>query len=205
MPPAQAHFSDERTPLLSPPPHLPRPAVSPPPPRQRRSRPRPHQHHEPRPLPPRSEALSIPALARAAAALQAGHLPSTTQLLALADLLLESPFLNDAATGTVWEPTYGEGRLGTGGLSREGERVRLAVRECVESARELVEGRNPVVVERGEGGEERVLVGVTGEGELGDGWQEFWWRYRASKVDFGASAGHCPSPSPPLLRSKTGT
>ncbi|GAA5839827.1 hypothetical protein JCM9279_005179 [Rhodotorula babjevae] len=203
MPTPPADLSDERTPLLPPPPHLPRPVVSPPPPRRTRSRTRPHQHHEPRPLPPRSEALSIPALACAAAALQAGHLPSTTQLLALADLLLESPFLDNTATGTVWEPTYGEGRLGTGGLSREGERVRLAVRECVESARELVEGRNPVVVERGEGGKEQVMVGVTGEGELGDGWQEFWWRYRASEVDVELPAPHLPVPDRSSLQQAT--
>ncbi|KPV73010.1 uncharacterized protein RHOBADRAFT_55253 [Rhodotorula graminis WP1] len=203
MPPAPLSLSDERTPLLPPPPHVPAPAVAPPPPRRPRSHRRPHQHHEPRPRPPRSEALSIPALARAAAALKAGHLPSTTQLLALADLLLESPFLDDAATGTVWEPTYGEGRLGTGGLSREGERVRLAVRECVESARELVEGRNPVVVERGEGDEECVSVGVTGEGELGDGWQEFWWRYRATKVDVELPEPHLPVPDRSTLQQST--
>ncbi|GAA5894644.1 hypothetical protein JCM8208_006036 [Rhodotorula glutinis] len=203
MPVAPSDLSGERTPLLPRPPHLPKPVVSPPPPRRTRTRPRPHQHHEPRPLPSRSEALSIPSLARAAAALQAGHLPSTSQLLALADLLLESPFLDNATTGTMWEPTYGEGRLGTGGLSREGERVRLAVRECVESARELVEGRNPVVVERGEGDEERMAVGVTGEGELGDGWQEFWWRYRASKVDVELPAPHLPIPDRSSLQQAT--
>ncbi|BGP51995.1 hypothetical protein JCM10450v2_007966 [Rhodotorula kratochvilovae] len=193
--------TDERTPLLPPraPPPLPPKPSSPPSLSPYAPSPdplaRPHAHFEPA-LPPRDHALAIPTLARAAAALQAGHLPSSAQLLALCDLLLASPLLDDDPKGTVWEPTYGEGRIGTGGLSREGERVRLAARECVWSVRELVEGRNPVLSEQ-----DGEMVGATDAGVPGDGWQEFLWRCRGSEVDIDLPSPHLPSASPSTLRA----
>ncbi|GAA5867980.1 hypothetical protein JCM8547_000772 [Rhodosporidiobolus lusitaniae] len=178
----------QRAPPLPPKPpsptgFLPVPADPPPEP--------PHIHILP---PSPGETLSLPAIAHFAAALKAGHLPSTEQLLALLDLVLEFPLLDDGDedNGTVWDPTYGEGRLGTGRLTREGERVRLAAREGVWSLRELLEGRNPVV-KREKGGSD--LVGETDQGEAGDGWQEFLWRCRNSQVDVHVPTAHVPNPS----------
>ncbi|GAA6051592.1 hypothetical protein JCM3770_003487 [Rhodotorula araucariae] len=192
---------DERTPLLPAhaPPPLPPQAFAP---HLDAQSPDPladaHAHSIPS-LPPRDHALSIPTLARAAAALRAGHLPSSVQVVALCDLVLHSPLLadedgdpHDRPSGTVWELPYGEGRVGTGALSRQGERVRLAATECVWSVRELVERRNPVV-SRDQGGE---WVGVEGAGHPGDGWQEFLWRCRGSKVDIALPFAHPPSTDP---------
>jgi hypothetical protein len=77
-------------------------------------------------------------------------------------------------------------------LTREGERVRLAAREGIWSARELLEGRNPVVKrdEKRGGGD---LVGETDEGVAGDGWQEFIHRTRESEVDIRALFLYVPT------------
>lgn len=165
---------DERTPLLPPhvPPPVPPKAASPPKLTPYASTPdpldRPHLHFEPS-RPPNDSVRLIASLARFAAALEAGHLTSSTQLIAFFDLVLASPLLEEDPQGTAWSPQYGEGRVGVGELSREGERVRLAARESVWSLRELVEGRNPVL-----------------ETVDGDGWQEFLWRCRGSEVDVSA-------------------
>ncbi|GJN94074.1 hypothetical protein Rhopal_007138-T1 [Rhodotorula paludigena] len=185
---------DERTPLLPPhvPPPVPPKAASPPNLTPYAPTPdpldRPHIHFEPS-RPPNDSVRLIACFARFAAALDAGHLPSSTQLIALFDLVLASPLLEEDPQGTVWSPQYGEGRLGVGELSREGERVRLAARESVWSLRELVEGRNPVL--KTVDGE---LVGETDTGETGDGWQEFLWRCKGSEVDVDLPSASLPKP-----------
>ncbi|GAA5833675.1 hypothetical protein JCM11251_003201 [Rhodosporidiobolus azoricus] len=193
-------MATERTPLLPPqtPPPLPPKPPSPiaffpgppsgPPPE------RPHIHLTP-PSPSLERHLSLRALARFAAAIAAGHLPSTEQLLSLCDIVLESPLLDEDETGTMWEPTYGEGRLGTGKLTREGERVRLAAREAIWAFRELVEGRNPVIKRERIPHNGAALVGETDEGEAGDGWQEFIHRCRENEVDIHLPSAHIPDPS----------
>ncbi|GAA5902489.1 hypothetical protein JCM6882_002766 [Rhodosporidiobolus microsporus] len=197
-------MADERTPLLPPqtPPPLPPKPPSPtaffpgpplgPPPE------RPHIHLTP-PTPLLERSLSLPALARFAAALSAGHLPSTEQLLVLCDLVLECPLLDDdeVGAGTVWDPPdYGEGRLGTGKLSREGERVRLAAREAVWAFRELVEGRNPVVKRESVEEDGVELVGETDVGQAGDGWQEFIHRCKENELDIHLPSADAPDPTP---------
>ncbi|GAA6017468.1 hypothetical protein JCM10207_008237 [Rhodosporidiobolus poonsookiae] len=178
---------DERTPLLAQPapPPLP-PKLSPPPSSSYFPVPpapleRPHIHISPPTPNPSSHPLSLPALARFAHALSQGYLPSSQQLLALGDLLLDSPLLEDD------EPVVGVGRL-----SREGERVRLAARETVWSLRELVEGRNPVVKREKLDGDGVELVGETDEGTAGDGWQEFIYRCRENQLDIDIHAPHLP-------------
>ncbi|GAA5982973.1 hypothetical protein JCM11641_006902 [Rhodosporidiobolus odoratus] len=181
-------MSDERTPLLPlhrsdhPPPLPLKPpsptGVFPVPPSPGPER--PHIHLEP---PHSSTALSLPALARVAAAIQAGHLPATSQLLALCDTTLQSSLLDDAD-----EP------LGVGRLSREGEQVRLATREAIWSFRELVEGRNPVVRTQ-KLDKDAELVGETDQGEAGNGWQEFIWRCKGSEVDFHGPSASLPHPT----------
>ncbi|GAA5879964.1 hypothetical protein JCM1840_006944 [Sporobolomyces johnsonii] len=172
--------ADERTPLLAPrtdpPPLLPKP-------RSPCTRPlaRDEHRHIQTHLPP-SAALSLPRLTRILAALKTGHLPSTVQLLQLCDYALSSPLLDEDPSGTIWTPRYGEGRVGTGRLSREGEKVRLAAREVVWSARELAEGRNPVVRLAGKGKAKEALAGEGGQ--AGDGWQEFIWSCKRSEIDF---------------------
>ncbi|BGP20490.1 hypothetical protein JCM10213_007647 [Rhodosporidiobolus nylandii] len=176
-------MADERTPLLSsPPPTPPKLPPKPPPPSFRpTAAPKHPPHIHLSPSAPPGQTLSLPALARAAAALKAGHLPSTAQLLSLFDSLLSSSLLSSSTDSGGSEP------IGVGRLTREGERVRLAAREAVWSVRELVEGRNPVL-KRSEGG----MEGETDEVRLGEGWQEFVWRCRRSEVDL-----HAPSTSPP--------
>lgn len=160
-----ASLADESTPLLA------SPASSP---RSRPPRPRPC----PRPAPPPQEArdtLTLPYLTRSLAAIRAGSLPSTLQLLTLFRALLDSSFLSD-----FHQVPY---LTNAATLSKEGEKVRSALREVVQNLEELVRARNPRV----EWDEEReVWVGQTGEEGTGDGWQEFVWACRKTRVDIGA-------------------
>lgn len=163
---------DERTPLLAT-------SVSPRPPRSTRPRPS---------APPRDtkrDTLTLPWLARSLAALRAGHLPSSQQLLALARTLLDSPFLSDAhADAHVTHAAT---------LSKEGEKVQTAVRRAVESLSELVRGRNPWVCWDEERDE---WIGRAGEVDgPGDGWQEFVSACRRTSVDIGALLSRVSGPS----------
>lgn len=85
--------------------------------------------------------LSIAHVARSVAALRAGKLPSSSQLAALLRAALRSPLLQ--IEHTVFSPTYGTGRIGTGQLTREGERVRQALAEVVGSLLRLVVEKDP--------------------------------------------------------------
>lgn len=75
------------------------------------------------------------------AAIRAGKLPTTSQLCHLIDTALASS-LFAAELGTILEPRYGTGRIGTGALSREGERVRQRMREMMQLVREMMRERN---------------------------------------------------------------
>ncbi|KAJ8291477.1 hypothetical protein OF846_005154 [Rhodotorula toruloides] len=170
-----ASLADERTPLLAP------PAPSP------RSRlPRPHQRQRPASRPQEArDALTLPYLTRSLAAIRSGSLPSTPQLLTLSQALLDSSFLSDfhQVPYLTNAPT----------LSKEGEKVRSALREVLESMEELVKRRNPRV----EWDEEReVWVGQTREEGTGDGWQEFVWACRRTRVDVDLPSTSIPTPSP---------
>lgn len=106
--------------------------------------------------------ISITQVAHALAALRAGALPSTSQLASLLRSFLRSPLLE--VEGTIFSPEYGHGRLGVGGLTREGEQVREAVRETVAAAL-------------------RILVQHNSD----DRWQEFVVAVRKSEVDISES------------------
>ncbi|GAA5982525.1 hypothetical protein JCM10908_006683 [Rhodotorula pacifica] len=134
---------------------------------------------------------------RALAALKAGHLPSSSQLLSLSRLALQSDALRAEPSGAVWQPTYGHGRLGVGKLTAKGERVRLALRRAIEKGAELVEQRNPSLKYRHV---ERVWVAKKEGGGDGDGWQEFVWAYRQSSIRIKP-----PLPSPPSTDPPTST
>ncbi|GAA5949504.1 hypothetical protein JCM21900_000242 [Sporobolomyces salmonicolor] len=172
--------ADERTPLL--PPTEPPPFITQPPSPCPRAPAKDHHPHIPTHLRP-GASISLPRLGRILAALKTGHLPSTVQLLQLCDYALASPLLDEDPSGMIWAPRYGEGRVGTGRLSKAGEKVRLAAREVVWSAREVIEGRNPSVRLTGEG--HAKAKALTGEGwKAGDGWQEFVWSCTRCEIDF---------------------
>lgn len=84
--------------------------------------------------------LSVHHLASSLAALRAGALPSSAQILTLLKAIENSSLLE--VEGSIFEPKYGHGRLGLGKLSREGEKVRLAVRQLVASIERIVRERN---------------------------------------------------------------
>jgi hypothetical protein len=90
--------------------------------------------------PPAKPTLSIPHITSALAALEAGALPSSDQLSRILKSFLHSPLLS--IDHTIFSPEYGTGRLGTGGLTREGERVRAALKEVVEALLRLVQEKN---------------------------------------------------------------
>ncbi|GAA6059677.1 hypothetical protein JCM10212_000064 [Sporobolomyces blumeae] len=144
---------------------------------------------------PIDSALSLPQLVRILAALKAGHVPSSRQLIDLADALLASPLLASDPHGTLWQPRYGKGRLGTGSLTRNGDKVRLAAREFVKSAKDLVKRRNPEVERRRRKGKEREVELVGREDEPGDAWQEFYWSTKMNEVELKLPAS---TPPPPL-------
>ncbi|GAA5902198.1 uncharacterized protein JCM6883_001326 [Sporobolomyces salmoneus] len=125
---------------------------------------------------PQDVHLPLSQVVQILASLKAGHLPSTEQSLDFIDYALESEWLKQESHGTVWEPTYGQGRLGVGRLSEKGEKVRESTREWLESTRELVRERNPVIDASG---------GNKGKGKqrAGNGWQEFFWRWKLSQVE----------------------
>ena len=158
-------YENERTPLLQPriPPLL--PFTNSPTPRKPKShhskQQRQHSDHH------SNATLSISRLVHILAALKQGHLPSTCQTLALSDYLLSSSLLSETDDGTVWEPRYGQGRIGVGRLSREGENVRKGMREWVDSFEGLIKERT--------GGEESQR----------DGWQELIWSMRNHRVEIG--------------------
>ncbi|GAA5857545.1 hypothetical protein JCM5353_004927 [Sporobolomyces roseus] len=169
--------NDERTPLLQPriPSLLPfTNSNSPTPPTQ--SKPQFHQPHTHTHT--RSNVnLSISQLFHIFAALKQGHLPSTGQTLDLIEYLLSSPLLQDTEQGTIYESRYGQGRIGVGRLSREGDNVRSGIRKWLESSRELMKER------------------TQGEGER-DGWQELVWSMRNHSLEI-------ELPSAPTLLPQT--
>jgi hypothetical protein len=110
----------------------------------------------------RSPEISITHVAKALAALRAGALPSSDQLASLLRSFIHSPVLQ--VEGTIWSPEYGHGRIGVGGLTREGEEVRAAVRELSEA-----------------------LLRTVVEKDSDDRWQEFIVAIRKSEVDISES------------------
>lgn len=111
-------------------------------------------------LPPQ---ISITSIAKALAALRAGALPSNEQAVSLLQAFLHSPLLE--VEGTVFSPDYGHGRIGVGGLTKEGEQVRSAVRESVSALLRLLLEKN---------GDDR--------------WQELVVAWRRAEVDISESS-----------------
>ncbi|GAA5883724.1 hypothetical protein JCM16303_004792 [Sporobolomyces ruberrimus] len=139
---------------------------------------------------PRDVDLSLSQLFQILASLKVGHLPTSNQFLQISRYILDSSFLNPDPTGTIWERKYGQGRLGVGQLSESGDKVRNAMREWVQSARDLVKERNPTIGGKGKGKEK--------ERGMGDGWQEFIWRCRINqvKIDLPGSTSEASEPNP---------
>lgn len=106
--------------------------------------------------------LNLSNLLRALSSLSTGHLPSTAQLSRITSTLLFSSLLQPPdPQGTIWESPYGEGRVGVGKLSREGEKVRLGTRRWLTALEGVVKEGN------------RSL----GEGKKEDRLQEAWWKW----------------------------
>ncbi|KAK4700112.1 hypothetical protein P7C70_g6141, partial [Phenoliferia sp. Uapishka_3] len=85
--------------------------------------------------------LTISHLASTLAALRANKLPTTQQLTAILRSFLRSPLLQ--IDGTIFTTQYGSGRVGTGALTREGERVREALRDVVSALLRIAEEKDP--------------------------------------------------------------
>ncbi|GAA5938159.1 uncharacterized protein JCM15063_005480 [Sporobolomyces koalae] len=149
-------LDDERTPLLQPPPLLPRLAAPTPASNAleansiRSSR---AQIGGPR------RSISLEQFVRAAAALKAGHLPSTAQLSQLINLALTSNLL-ESEPGSEPRPFASR-------LSRSGQYVKTCTRDWLQDVAELVENRNP---------------STTDGSPPGDAWQQFIWTCRETQV-----------------------
>lgn len=83
----------------------------------------------------------LPRLFTILAALKASKLPSSKQLINLLQSILHSDLLDSTPEGTIFQPTYGTGRIGTGKLTKEGENVRTSIKEVLEAVLGLIQER----------------------------------------------------------------
>ncbi|GAA5881487.1 hypothetical protein JCM3774_000132 [Rhodotorula dairenensis] len=144
--------------------------------------------------PPTKPEHNLARCVRVLAALRTGHYPSSPQLVALLNLALESDTLAPGPAGTLFQPPkYGQGRVGTGKLSAQGENFRLAARDTIEAIVTLVEHRNPALRYKLPEG---VWVADNQLGQPGNGWQDFAWACARSRIHIKAPTPQASIPTP---------